>query len=120
MDAIQTGIFLDKLLRRRHQVTNTLQYLEKEQKEVAGNIDWIDQAAHENRVRLLGRLTDWYLTERRQLDKALARINAQRYGLCLACHKAIDKERLKTFPETDFCVACQETREGFEKLPKAS
>jgi RNA polymerase-binding transcription factor DksA len=120
MDTIQTGIFLDKLLRRRLQVSNTLQYLEKEQKEVGDNVDWIDQAAHENRVRLLGRLTDWYLEERRQIDKALARINAQSYGLCMACHKAIDRERLKTFPETDFCVACQDMRESFEKLSKAS
>jgi RNA polymerase-binding transcription factor DksA len=120
MDTIQTGIFLDKLLRRRQQVTNTLQYLEKEQKEVADNVDWIDQATHENRARLLHRLTDWYLEERRQIDKALARINAQTYGLCLACHRGIDKERLKTSPEVEFCVACQDMRESFERLSKAS
>lgn len=120
MDTIQTGIFLDKLLRRRLQVSNTLQYLEKEQKEVDDNVDWIDQATHENRARLLHRLTDWYLKERQQIDKALARLNTHIYGLCLACHEPIDEERLKTSPEADFCFACQDMRESFERSPRAS
>jgi RNA polymerase-binding transcription factor DksA len=42
--------------------------------------DWLDQAAYASRVSLLDRLNDWYATEIRQIDKAIERIESNRYG----------------------------------------
>ena len=45
--------------------------------------------------------------ELEELDAALARIKAKRYGLCERCHKPIPKERLRNLPETRFDVGCK-------------
>lgn len=116
MDAIRAGRSFDRLMKRRQQIKMTLQHLEKEQKEVDENTDWIDQAAHQSRVSLLDRLTGWYLTEIGRIEKALRRINDSDYGLCVACHRPIEASRMETFPEAEFCVACQDMRERFERV----
>lgn len=116
MNEIVRGRHLDKLIRRRGQVVMTLRHLENEQKQVDRNTDWLDQAAYENRVNLLDRLSDWYATEIGQIDKAIERIETNRYGVCIACHEAIDAARLETAPEAEFCSACQELRDGLRCL----
>jgi hypothetical protein len=59
MDEIVTGRHLDKLIRLRGQIVMTLRHLEIEQEQVEQNTDWLDQAAYENRVNFLDRLSDW-------------------------------------------------------------
>jgi DnaK suppressor protein len=116
MDEIRTGRSFDKLMKRRHEIAVTLQHLEKEQKEVDENTDWIDQATYQSRVNLLDHLTEWYLKEIAQIEKALRRINDTDYGRCLGCHRLIEAKRLETFPEAEFCRACQDMRERFERV----
>jgi RNA polymerase-binding transcription factor DksA len=90
MNEIVLGHHLDKLIRRRGQIVMTLRHLVNEQKQVEQNTDWLDQAAYESRVNLLDRLSDWYATEIGQIDKAIERIENNRYGFCVACHQAIE------------------------------
>jgi RNA polymerase-binding protein DksA len=116
MNEIIAGRHLDKLIKRRGQVVMTLRHLANEQKQVEQNTDWLDQAAHESRVNLLDRLSDWYATEIRQIDKAMERIESHSYGFCFACHEAIDEARLEIAPETEFCSFCQELRDGLRCL----
>jgi RNA polymerase-binding transcription factor len=112
--AIETH--LERLIRRREELQLTLRHLEKEQADVEINTDWLDQAAYTNRVALLDRLAEGYQTELRQIDKALDRIKANRYGECLGCHAAIEEARLEAAPEAEFCSACQEMREGLLRV----
>jgi DnaK suppressor protein len=111
MNEIVAGRHLDKLMRRRDQIKTTLQYLLNEQKEVEQNTDWLDQAAYESRINLLDRLRDWYTTEIGQVDRAIERIETNRYGFCAACHQTIEAARLETTPEAEFCSTCQRLRE---------
>jgi RNA polymerase-binding protein DksA len=106
----------DKLEKRRNQVILTLRHLDKEHKEVEEFNDWLDQAARESRVRLMERLTEWYLKEATRIDRALGRMDAHTYGACRACHHPIEERRLETFPESEFCIGCQEMRETWERV----
>ena len=46
-----------------------------------------------------------------QVDAALARIKAGRFGECVSCEEPIDDERLQARPETPLCLDCQEELE---------
>jgi len=48
----------------------------------------------------------------RQIDAALARLHAGRYGLCAKCSEPIPVARLKALPFATLCVPCQERSEG--------
>jgi DnaK suppressor protein len=118
MDTIRLRNYEEKLLRRRQQLLTTADHLENEKREFTGQrqIEWLDQAWDENELRLLDRLSETYLREMGRIEMALERISAGTYGLCLACHRPIEKERLEIFPETEFCLGCQDMREQFERV----
>jgi RNA polymerase-binding transcription factor DksA len=116
MDTIKIGRHVDQLRNRRDQVVMTLRHLEKEHTEVERNTDWLDQAAYESRVRFLDRVTSWYIAELDQIDKALARAESKNYGQCAACHQPVEDQRLDAAPESEFCSACQDTREGLQSV----
>jgi len=42
-----------------------------------------------------------------QVERALDRLNAGKYGLCEDCEEPIATERLRFRPEATRCVACQ-------------
>lgn len=116
MDEIKVGQHLDKLTKRRDQVTMTLRHIVKEQRQAEQNTDWLDQAAYESRIELLDRLSNWYVTEINEIDRALARINRHEFGQCVACHLPIEIERLEIAPEAEFCSACQDMREELARV----
>jgi len=117
MDTIRVKKFQERLLKRRKEILGTLNHLREENRTMTGqrHFDWLDQAWDENEARLLDRLSEGYLRELGRIDMALGRILSGTYGLCLACQQPIEKARLDTFPETEFCLGCQEMREKFEK-----
>jgi RNA polymerase-binding protein DksA len=47
----------------------------------------------------------------RQIDNALARIDAGSYGLCEVCGKVIEPERLRVLPYATLCLDDQRKRE---------
>ena len=49
--------------------------------------------------------------ELKQIENALARIKAGRYGVCEQCGRPIKKARLKAIPFTTLCVNCKEEEE---------
>jgi DnaK suppressor protein len=111
MIAVKNEQYYDKLTRRRSETTRTLQHVQREQRTVDENKDWIDKAAYESRCRLLGSLADWYANETARINAALMRITEGRYGVCLGCRAPIDARLLETIPETAFCAECQRSRE---------
>ncbi|MFT3843039.1 MAG: TraR/DksA C4-type zinc finger protein [Myxococcaceae bacterium] len=56
-------------------------------------------------------LGDREATELVEIDAALDRINAGKYGRCENCGGAIGSQRLNALPETRYCIACAETAE---------
>ena len=47
----------------------------------------------------------------RQIDAALARLHAGRYGFCSSCSDPIPLARLRAVPFATLCVPCQEREE---------
>lgn len=115
MEAIRADTKMDRLTKRRDRLVTTLRHLDNEQKEVAQNTDWLDQAAYESRVALLDGLNRWYRAEMKHIDRALERIKKHEYGTCAGCHDPIDAKRLEAVPEAEYCGACEKFREGFER-----
>jgi RNA polymerase-binding transcription factor DksA len=111
MNVNQSTPYSGKLRRRKNEIEMTLRYLEAERREVEENTEWLNRAAYESRARLLERLTDWYLNEMQEVDRALGRVTENRYGLCLACHEPIEADRLETYPEAELCFDCQDFHE---------
>ena len=48
----------------------------------------------------------------RQIDAAIARLHAGRYGVCAACGAPIPIARLRAVPFATHCAPCQEEREA--------
>ncbi|MGI5875339.1 MAG: TraR/DksA C4-type zinc finger protein [Dethiobacteria bacterium] len=63
-----------------------------------------DLSLHERRLR-----------ELEEINMALERIRAGKYGLCLDCGQQIPRERLEGLPFASFCVSCKEDREQRER-----
>lgn len=117
MDATSLKRYREKLAKRNAQILAAVRNLQKEYQDVAGerHFDWLDQAADENEIRLLDRLNEGYLRELGRIELAQRRISLGSYGFCLGCHRPIEKTRLEAFPETEFCLECQDLREQFER-----
>ena len=45
----------------------------------------------------------------RQVELALARLDAGTYGICARCESPIGEKRLKAVPWALYCIQCQET-----------
>jgi RNA polymerase-binding transcription factor len=116
MGPIRTAKQIERLTKRRQQVAMALRHVEKERNEAEQNTDWLDRAAYDSRISLLDRLSEWYTREVDEIDRALARVKESKYGICLACRNRIETQRLEFFPEVAFCAACQETREGLQRV----
>ena len=68
------------------------------------------QTAHE--ALNLSRLEETQRSEIRQIDAAIARIDAGEYGTCLDCGQAIDPRRLAALPFAVHCTGCAAQHEG--------
>ena len=52
-----------------------------------------------------------------EIDQALARLEAGRYGLCADCGEAIALPRLQSAPQALCCVACESSHERGQPRP---
>lgn len=53
----------------------------------------------------------------RDLDGALAKVDAGTYGICENCGKPIGEKRLAAMPSAIYCIDCQSTLERTGHLP---
>ena len=56
--------------------------------------------------------------EIRDVDAALRRIAARRYGTCLDCAERIDPARLESYPTAKRCLQCQRAYEARAHSPR--
>ena len=52
----------------------------------------------------------------KQIDDALARLAADKYGICEDCGEEIPVRRLQARPMTTLCIACKTLQEEHEKI----
>ncbi len=66
-----------------------------------------DQAAVERDREYLLRIRERAKQKLRQIDHALSRMRAERYGFCAGCGDEIPCERLQAKPDAAHCLRCQ-------------
>jgi RNA polymerase-binding protein DksA len=70
-----------------------------------------ERAQEERSARLLASLDDRTVRAVREIDAALERIAAGKYGFCETCGKKIQVARLRVLPATRFCKDCSDHKE---------
>lgn len=117
MDAPRVGRYRENLLARKKRVATVIDNLMRRAGDGAAqrHFDWIDQAWDETDARTADRLADLYAHELAGIDRALERVAAGTFGSCVACSRPIEPSRLDVFPQTEFCRACGDFREAFER-----
>lgn len=73
--------------------------------------DWADMGNSEAEQRRVLHIVDRNRQLLKQIDAALARIKAGKFGICAGCDEAIDAMRLLARPECALCVDCQKAYE---------
>jgi len=68
--------------------------------------DFAEQTTECENDQVLTVIRDEAKAELRQVNRALERIKADEFGLCIKCGDDIAEARLKTLPYTDFCINC--------------
>ena len=110
----------EKLLAERKDLQAQLDELEQssfgsDQSEISGEMGFDEEYAdagtatfeRERDLSLVNNLRD--LMER--IDKALAKMDEGRYGLCDRCGKPIEKLRLKALPYANLCIKDKQAEE---------
>jgi RNA polymerase-binding transcription factor DksA len=105
------------LLNRKREILKQIAHLEMgrdAQKERV--IELADAAQKEDLVRLIDHLVGRGNEKVREIDLALERIAAGKYGICEICEKRIEKRRLEAVPATRFCRKCAQNFEQVQEL----
>lgn len=66
-----------------------------------------EQFEHARIVAIKGELNE----KARQIKRALDRVKKGKYGICEACSKMIDTDRLAIYPEATLCASCSKKKE---------
>ena len=72
--------------------------------------DFAEQAIQRQNDDVINALEHASQVELAQINRALARIDAGEYGLCVECGEEIPEARLAVLPFTEYCVRCAERR----------
>ena len=84
--------------------------------EITACPDLNDQATAEMDQHFMLSLKERERNLLKQIDSALARLAADRYGICEDCGEEIPLRRLQARPMTTLCVACKTLQEEDEKI----
>ncbi|MBU2994707.1 TraR/DksA family transcriptional regulator [Octadecabacter sp. 1_MG-2023] len=93
------------LLARRTEITQHLVEVE-DQLDDTPPADWEDRASERQGDEVLEALGNTEAAEIKQIDAALARIEAGTYGICAKCGDPISDERLTLLPAAPLCKNC--------------
>ncbi|HKN86447.1 MAG TPA: TraR/DksA C4-type zinc finger protein [Nitrospiraceae bacterium] len=84
--------------------------------EITACPDLNDQATAEMDQHFMLSLKERERNLLKQIDSALARLAADRYGICEECGEEIPLRRLQARPMTTLCIACKTLQEEDEKI----
>lgn len=77
------------------------------------SVDTLDTSADNARVEVSAAVEAAAHQALDDIDAALARIDAGRYGYCARCDEAIPLERLFAIPQAPLCMRCQQRAEHY-------
>jgi len=106
MDSLKVIALRDRLVKRRNEIVANLHRIDDQRHAVANHVEWMDEATYSHRGELFRLLSRSWHEEIYQVDQALARLLAGRYGICLGCAGIIEIARLEAIPESEYCDAC--------------
>jgi DnaK suppressor protein len=112
---MNTDGFREQLLEERRKASESLDYLRKENApSMADEIP--EDGMADTATGTLDREMDYSLEENttnhlRDIDEALARIEAGSFGACRRCGGAIGEERLEAMPWAATCIDCKRDEE---------
>lgn len=84
--------------------------------EITACPDLNDQATAEMDQHFMLSLKERERNLLKQIDDALARLAADKYGICEECGEEIPLRRLQVRPMTTLCIACKTLQEEDEKI----
>ena len=70
--------------------------------------DFAEQVVQMENDAVLAGIGEATAAELRQINRALAQLDAGTYGVCSQCGKPIDARRLQALPYSDRCISCAE------------
>jgi DnaK suppressor protein len=103
----------ERLLEQRQEILNMYKQDVRAGQESAddGTEDIVDRANNSYNRELMFSLSDGERQLLLQIEDALKRMDAERYGSCANCGNTIHILRLNAVPWTRFCISCQEMAE---------
>ncbi len=108
MHTFDRSTIRQRLLTLRRELLHTRSEHLREESALLANRrpDWLDAASEQWDATLLDRLSDHELTEIKQIQGALERLEAGSYGACVRCGDPIAAARLADLPATPHCTEC--------------
>jgi len=111
---VDTKAVRERLLRRAEELRRRASDASAEARHEADPLsaDFAEQVTQRENDDVLGAISDSARAELQQVEAALRRLSAGRYGTCVACGEPIEPERLAAVPYADRCRACAEGAAG--------
>ena len=110
MDQKKRKAFREKLLRKKAEILEAFNKNKSYGKETEddGAQDIADKASNSYTKEFLFSLSNSERAMLQEVDEALTRVEAGRFGVCVVCEGDVDRRRLEAVPWTRHCLACQE------------
>jgi DnaK suppressor protein len=114
MDQKRVKLLRERLLLKKQQLLEAFNKNKSYGKEADGEAtqDIADKAANSYTKEFLFSLSNTERELLQQIDDALVRIEARRYGTCAACEEEMNVKRLEAVPWARLCLSCQEKQES--------
>ena len=114
MDQKKMKLFREKLLQKKQEILEAYNKNKTYGKEAdeEGAQDIADKASNSYTKEFLFSLSNTERELLHEVDDAIARIEARRYGTCAACEEDMNTKRLEAVPWARLCRACQEKQES--------
>jgi len=114
MDQKKAKAYRDRLVQKKQEILEAYHKNKSYGKEADGEAtqDIADKAANSYTKEFLFSLSNTERDLLQQVDDAIVRIEARRYGVCAACEEEMNAKRLEAVPWAKLCLSCQEKQES--------
>jgi DnaK suppressor protein len=114
---VDTEAVRERLLRRREELRARAEEASAEARHEGDPLsaDFAEQVTQRENDDVLGAISDSARQELSQVEAALRRLAAGRYGTCSGCGQAIEAERLAAVPHTERCRGCADRAPARER-----
>ena len=103
-----------RLLGRRDKIAMTLKHIQYQRLDIERNKRFHDESREATLRNALNVLDQRLHEEFDQVEKALNRVDENRYGVCFGCGASMDPSWLTQLPESEYCRACQDLKHWVE------